>query len=385
MSASSTTPEGSKPPAKTNNICQVCGDNASIVNYGVLTCASCRTFFRRNGFNTKEIAVCRFDGRCEIVKTTRKYCTACRLAKCLNVGMNPDLIRKEELTKIKRKPPATNFQESTEHITTTTVPQTSALDLVTHDSLLTSTDLLTISNIVHAFDTFSPVADIRRTIDTLHSSASNSQFDSQQTIQMLSSFSNCLLLFLSSTPDFKVLTTSEQRSLLQRNMFGLLSLGGMYLMRESGIFDTPENEMIVALLYDNDTIRQARLISKRLDDPILIKLMLVALAFSSNCLTQANHRNFDRDSLLHGTFRLFGSQNVYVELLWKYLNHQHDDYQAVQRFSKLIKLFLDTFKFSCEVYETNELYKKFIDIVTEEAEKSSVINDQTVIPLWGKN
>ncbi|CAF1080423.1 unnamed protein product [Adineta ricciae] len=365
MSASSTTPEGNKPPAKTNNICQVCGDNASIVNYGVLTCPSCRTFFRRNGFNTKEISVCRFDGRCEIVKSTRKHCTACRLAKCLNVGMNPDLIRKEELTRA--------------------VPQTSALDLIKHDSLLTSTDLLTISNIVHAFDTFSPVADIRRTIETLHSSASNSQFDSQQTIQMLSSFSNCLLLFLSSTPDFKVLTTSEQRSLLQRNMFGLLSLGGMYLMRESGIFDTPENEMIVALLYDDDTIRQARLISKRLDDPTLIKLMLVALAFSSNCLTQANRTNFDRDSLLHGTFRLFGSQNVYVELLWKYLNHEHDDYQAVQRFSKLIKLFLDTFKFSCEVYETNELYQKFIDMVTEEAEKSSVINDQTVIPLWGKN
>ena len=190
---------------------------------------------------------------------------------------------------------------------------------------MTSTDLLTISNIVHAFDAFSPVADIRRTIETLHSSASNSQFDSQQTIQMLSSFSNCLLLFLSSTPDFKVLTTSEQRSLLQRNMFGLLSLGGMYLMRELGIFDTPENEMIVALLYDNDAIRQARLISKRLDDPTLIKLMLVALAFSSNCLTQANRTNFDRDSLLHGTFRLFESQNVYEQLLWKYLNHQHDD------------------------------------------------------------
>ncbi len=38
---------------KLNNICQVCGDSASINNYGALTCSSCRTFFRRNGFYTK--------------------------------------------------------------------------------------------------------------------------------------------------------------------------------------------------------------------------------------------------------------------------------------------------------------------------------------------
>ena len=35
------------------NLCQVCGDQASIINYGALTCASCRTFFRRNGFHMK--------------------------------------------------------------------------------------------------------------------------------------------------------------------------------------------------------------------------------------------------------------------------------------------------------------------------------------------
>lgn len=33
------------------NVCQVCGDKAHIFNYGALSCASCKTFFRRHGFH----------------------------------------------------------------------------------------------------------------------------------------------------------------------------------------------------------------------------------------------------------------------------------------------------------------------------------------------
>lgn len=33
------------------NFCQVCGDKAKIINYGALSCQSCKTFFRRNGFH----------------------------------------------------------------------------------------------------------------------------------------------------------------------------------------------------------------------------------------------------------------------------------------------------------------------------------------------
>ena len=49
--------EGIPSNTKTNSICQVCGDSASIFNYGVLTCISCRTFFRRNGFHKNKVCL----------------------------------------------------------------------------------------------------------------------------------------------------------------------------------------------------------------------------------------------------------------------------------------------------------------------------------------
>jgi hypothetical protein len=39
--------------ATTNNICSICGDKAIVINYGALSCFSCRTFFRRNALPTK--------------------------------------------------------------------------------------------------------------------------------------------------------------------------------------------------------------------------------------------------------------------------------------------------------------------------------------------
>jgi hypothetical protein len=45
---------------------------------------------------------------------TRRHCTACRLAKCLDVGMSPDLIRKEDLGGTKRKSTESHSQELVE-------------------------------------------------------------------------------------------------------------------------------------------------------------------------------------------------------------------------------------------------------------------------------
>jgi hypothetical protein len=36
-----------------SGFCQVCGEKASIINYGALSCQSCKTFFRRNALHPK--------------------------------------------------------------------------------------------------------------------------------------------------------------------------------------------------------------------------------------------------------------------------------------------------------------------------------------------
>ncbi|CAG0879162.1 unnamed protein product [Cyprideis torosa] len=66
--------------------CPVCGDKVSGYHYGLLTCESCKGFFKRTVQN-KKVYTCVADRNCHIDKTQRKRCPYCRFQKCLEVGM----------------------------------------------------------------------------------------------------------------------------------------------------------------------------------------------------------------------------------------------------------------------------------------------------------
>uniref|UniRef100_A0A8C2LPG2 Nuclear receptor subfamily 3, group C, member 2 n=1 Tax=Cricetulus griseus TaxID=10029 RepID=A0A8C2LPG2_CRIGR len=75
---------GSSRPSK---ICLVCGDEASGCHYGVVTCGSCKVFFKR-AVEGQHNYLCAGRNDCIIDKIRRKNCPACRLQKCLQAGMN---------------------------------------------------------------------------------------------------------------------------------------------------------------------------------------------------------------------------------------------------------------------------------------------------------
>lgn len=97
-----------------SRFCSICYAEARIINYGVLSCYSCKTFFRRhcsrtevndrsNLFKKKKrnylffqtLRECQFGNQCVVTIETRKFCAPCRLNKCLAMGMSSELIRKD--------------------------------------------------------------------------------------------------------------------------------------------------------------------------------------------------------------------------------------------------------------------------------------------------
>uniref|UniRef100_A0A182MH89 Nuclear receptor domain-containing protein n=1 Tax=Anopheles culicifacies TaxID=139723 RepID=A0A182MH89_9DIPT len=72
-------------------LCPVCGDKVSGYHYGLLTCESCKGFFKRTVQN-KKVYTCVAERQCHIDKTQRKRCPYCRFQKCLEVGMKLEAV-----------------------------------------------------------------------------------------------------------------------------------------------------------------------------------------------------------------------------------------------------------------------------------------------------
>ncbi|XP_018419052.1 PREDICTED: progesterone receptor-like [Nanorana parkeri] len=67
-------------------ICLICSDEASGCHYGVLTCGSCKVFFKR-AIEGQHNYLCAGRNDCIVDKIRRKNCPSCRLRKCCQAGM----------------------------------------------------------------------------------------------------------------------------------------------------------------------------------------------------------------------------------------------------------------------------------------------------------
>merc|ERR1719376_31953 len=77
-------------------LCPVCGDKVSGYHYGLLTCESCKGFFKRTVQN-KKVYTCVAERSCVIDKTQRKRCPYCRFQKCMDVGMKLEAVRPDRM------------------------------------------------------------------------------------------------------------------------------------------------------------------------------------------------------------------------------------------------------------------------------------------------
>ncbi|KAE8621035.1 hypothetical protein XENTR_v10004662 [Xenopus tropicalis] len=112
-------------------ICRACGDRATGYHFNAMTCEGCKGFFRR-AMKRKLQLSCPFQNSCVINKSNRRHCQACRLKKCLDIGMRKELIMSDEAVEqrralIKRKqrlaesppePPGTSLTPEQQHFVT---------------------------------------------------------------------------------------------------------------------------------------------------------------------------------------------------------------------------------------------------------------------------
>lgn len=80
------------PKPGNGSLCKICNDASDGFHFGTLACRACAAFFRRSTV-AKRHYVCRYNDKCKVEKVARCMCRACRLKKCLALGMNPEHVQ----------------------------------------------------------------------------------------------------------------------------------------------------------------------------------------------------------------------------------------------------------------------------------------------------
>uniref|UniRef100_A0A8C4QIX5 Nuclear receptor subfamily 6, group A, member 1b n=1 Tax=Eptatretus burgeri TaxID=7764 RepID=A0A8C4QIX5_EPTBU len=75
-------------------LCLICGDRATGLHYGIVSCEGCKGFFKRSICN-RRVYRCARGRSCAMSRRQRNRCQYCRLLKCLSMGMNRKAIRED--------------------------------------------------------------------------------------------------------------------------------------------------------------------------------------------------------------------------------------------------------------------------------------------------
>ncbi|UJR36660.1 hypothetical protein I4U23_029377 [Adineta vaga] len=324
-------------------ICLVCGDIARGMNFEVITCMSCKAFFRRHAAQNAKEFQCLLNNDCIITQQTRGACSACRLKKCLSLGMNPKLIRVS--AKILTSSGQRQQRESSnEEEQISILPQPTTISLLNKDrSTLTFDEWNTLSNVIHIYDEQNLII---RTQCLLREHASlplKIRSKKAITLDLVVSFYTAIEPLLQRSPCFNNLSSDVRRVIVQNNLNGVGALNSMFAALETKIFDNPTHLQNCYEIYGEEYVKENRHLLARLDqNGTLIKIMMLILAFSTNCsLVSLDKITTSAETSTASSIILMRIQDMFIVILWKYLIYQYGFLGAVRRLDHLVKFYLE--------------------------------------------
>ncbi|CAF3681907.1 unnamed protein product [Rotaria sp. Silwood1] len=285
-------------------ICLVCGDVARGINYGLMTCMP-----------------------------------SCRLKKCFILGMNPKLIRHWSYNQFKSKHEQLMMNTNQNN---NQLPMPLTLSLLNNDrSNLTIDEWNLLSNIIHSYDEANIIPQMKYHLEQQSSLPPKLRLKPSKSILIFKVFFSTLQLFIERSPYFHDLSIHTRQILIQNNFETAGALNSIFLIRELKALDNMVFITNCTTIYGDKIIKHSDHLTARLEpNGILVKIMILILAFSTNCSIVIPHYS-DNIMSLPSALSIFKIQSIFVTMFWKYLTYQYGFNGAVRCFNCLIKYILD--------------------------------------------
>ncbi|UJR20450.1 hypothetical protein I4U23_023579 [Adineta vaga] len=309
------------------NKCKICGRGAQYIYFGVISCNSCKMFFKRNAERGQTALKCQLNNQCQVNENNRYECSYCRLLKCFQSGMQIELIRSSH--------PKRN-RERKFSIIPTQSQQFSTLNLVQKDlSTLTFDQWNLLSNLSHCYDEHSGLCKGEQYMHEQEILPLKLRFKTNPMLMFIDSIFNGAQLLYKNNKDFLSLPFEDRTILLHSTTAYTASVSSNFIFYKIGLMHSPAYYTSLEIITHSSLIPTAKRIATRLDfDMIVIKLMLAILSFSTiNYTVYTNTPPMNLSDIK----QMLYIQNTYIELTWKYLLYKYSYEQTVRCFSDMIR------------------------------------------------
>ncbi|CAF1282900.1 unnamed protein product [Adineta steineri] len=352
-------------PKDVSLVCVICGSSAHGYNFGAITCEGCKAFFRRHARKAPTAFHCDGKGDCKITVETRRFCSACRLAKCFNSGMQCNRLLTVEQKAEKRRQIEENRKLAlSSNLTTNEELQLSTPPMSIDSQLLSSidTDILltdfsdflspqsqqTLLNLddLQRIEAVSCCYQKRIELAARDGLPWDPSMYSRTFIDVLNSHSvpvMRLLSFFKQIPEFDQLNIDDKVTIIKYNIPTVLSINralsydpDTHEFIESSS-DVQDNIEFYPVLHDYNTFKQSKKVFLSFlhlvkYDRKIIELALIVLIFTKGI----SITNPQDEKILNDTMSVYRAHTYYTELLWKYMETVYGYEKAISLFSELI-------------------------------------------------
>ncbi|CAF1069877.1 unnamed protein product [Adineta steineri] len=345
------------------NRCVICGSKSIGINFGVLTCAPCKAFFRRNARRKELLELpCRhrdmsveMTNNHEMNERTMRYlqirrCSSCRLRRCFDMGMKEELVRTDEENERYRQLLDVNrrqrelLREQIREIKQLSIPQ----HMVDNIDLSAEIDWRHLSNIVYAYESCCIKTYLRQRSSVIFNRTPQSPDEQSYNIYPTTITMSIVLAvssFLKTLPAYYSLPRSTRNYLCKTNIRPLI-FPNLHELNQSCYAEPWQVnaynktwQLICGIQLYEEFNRAEKMAEKSwTTDPIVTRLFVVILFFSTPL-----HYHDDSPTptkLLKKKQAILQTQNGYITLLWKYLTYRYGSEGSIRIYLNLVHVYM---------------------------------------------
>lgn len=219
---------------------------------------------------------------------------------------------------------------------------------------------------MHCFDNYSGLPFIQQFINDQSSLPPKFRFRLPSVNNFFSGMLCNVQLVFERNRDYLTLSISDRTTLLQHTVEYTTGIGAAVVLRQAQLYDRPAFLESAKQIFRPAAVTLVRRLIDQLDPDIaLMKMICAIVAFLVSNYTVYQSTSFSELSGLKAILRI---QDMYTELVWRYLVYKHTHRDAVLCFSNLIRCLFLVNDSVVEAHEGQQ-YTDLMDTVVETTEQ----------------